>query len=286
MLKPDAKRIAWFLGLQRILHFPRYVMAPLTFPFRGRGAGLSQGAATPGRALSLCGEGNAKGKPNRFRALALPKLGPARSPVSSSPGGTTLPRLTGEVGSKQISGAALRRDLVTARPISRPPQSLGRSAGRLAVASQEFSGPQVSRRAIAVPGYSHFGFGGLGSLAPVRASPPELAILNAPTRPTSRSATAANGKIILEQPSSIATKQSSPMQLPASEPELISPDRGGTAGDGPPRGQPTVSMLHIDGSALGRWAVQHLERTLGKPSTGMTGVDPRAALPRSRVAPF
>jgi hypothetical protein len=44
--------------------------------------------------------------------------------------------------------------------------------------------------------------------------------------------------------------------------------------------------LHIDGSALGRWAIQHLERTLARPATGMTGVDPRASLPRSRVSPF
>jgi hypothetical protein len=47
-----------------------------------------------------------------------------------------------------------------------------------------------------------------------------------------------------------------------------------------------ASTLHLDGSALGRWAIQHLERTLGKPAAGMTGVDPRASLPRSRVSPF
>lgn len=49
---------------------------------------------------------------------------------------------------------------------------------------------------------------------------------------------------------------------------------------------PRTGTLHIDGAALGRWTVQHLERTLGKPSAGMTGVDPRATIPRSRVAPF
>ncbi len=48
----------------------------------------------------------------------------------------------------------------------------------------------------------------------------------------------------------------------------------------------TTSTLLVDGSALGRWAVQYLERALGRPATGMTGVDPRANLPRSRVAPF
>jgi hypothetical protein len=47
-----------------------------------------------------------------------------------------------------------------------------------------------------------------------------------------------------------------------------------------------VSTLHIDGSTLGRWAVRHMERTLGKPATGMTGVDPRAGLPRTHVSPF
>jgi len=44
--------------------------------------------------------------------------------------------------------------------------------------------------------------------------------------------------------------------------------------------------LHLDGSALGRWAVDHLERILSKPTAGMTGVDPRASSPRGRVSPF
>ncbi len=46
------------------------------------------------------------------------------------------------------------------------------------------------------------------------------------------------------------------------------------------------AVIHIDGSVLGRWAIQHLERSLGKPPTGMTGVDPRASKPRSRVSPY
>lgn len=48
----------------------------------------------------------------------------------------------------------------------------------------------------------------------------------------------------------------------------------------------SATTIHMDGSVLGRWAIQHLERTLGKPATGMTGVDPRANPPRSRVSPF
>jgi len=56
--------------------------------------------------------------------------------------------------------------------------------------------------------------------------------------------------------------------------------------DSYPRKASSAATIHIDGSALGRWAIQHLERALGKPTTGMTGVDPRATLPRSRVSPF
>lgn len=64
--------------------------------------------------------------------------------------------------------------------------------------------------------------------------------------------------------------------------------RAGTSGyqPHPCKASSSATMIHIDGSVLGRWAIQHLERALGKPSTGMTGVDPRASLPRSRVSPF
>ena len=47
-----------------------------------------------------------------------------------------------------------------------------------------------------------------------------------------------------------------------------------------------TGMLHLDGSALGRWAIEHLERNLRRPATGMTGVDPRLGAPRTHVAPF
>jgi hypothetical protein len=53
-----------------------------------------------------------------------------------------------------------------------------------------------------------------------------------------------------------------------------------------PKGQSSIQTLYLDGSALGRWAIQHLERALAKPTSGMTGIDPRAAIPRSRVAPY
>jgi hypothetical protein len=76
-------------------------------------------------------------------------------------------------------------------------------------------------------------------------------------------------------------------QAQASRHDALSSGQSRTTEDAQLQGsRPAVSTLHIDGSALGRWAVQHLERALGKPATGMTGVDPRATIPRSRVAPF
>jgi hypothetical protein len=45
-------------------------------------------------------------------------------------------------------------------------------------------------------------------------------------------------------------------------------------------------VLHLDGAALGRWAIQHLERALSKPANGITGIDPRATSPRGHVSPF
>ncbi len=49
---------------------------------------------------------------------------------------------------------------------------------------------------------------------------------------------------------------------------------------------PQQPTLHLDGAALGRWAVQHLERALSKPINGITGIDPRATVPRGFVSPF
>ncbi len=46
------------------------------------------------------------------------------------------------------------------------------------------------------------------------------------------------------------------------------------------------STAHFDGASLGQWTVQHLERILAKPASGMTGVDPRVNPPRGRVSPF
>ena len=69
--------------------------------------------------------------------------------------------------------------------------------------------------------------------------------------------------------------------------EAVSTELGASElSDHQPQRAPSASTLHLDGAALGRWAIQHLTRTLGKPTTGMTGVDPRITPPRSRIQPF
>jgi hypothetical protein len=95
------------------------------------------------------------------------------------------------------------------------------------------------------------------------------------------------GQPLLSQPTiSTASRHSSTNQNYVNTTESEAPEPIATERDTPVGHPPPASTLHIDGAALGRWAVQHLARTLGKPTAGMTGVDPRMNLPRSRVQPF
>jgi hypothetical protein len=65
---------------------------------------------------------------------------------------------------------------------------------------------------------------------------------------------------------------------PAAAPQASAP-RGfdDEAAGGAP--QVMEGRLEIDGAALGRWIAEHLAREAGRPPAGMTGVDPRLALP-------
>lgn len=73
--------------------------------------------------------------------------------------------------------------------------------------------------------------------------------------------------------------------MPISPPDGI-PDLASSRDDTPARAKAKPLRLHIDGHALGQWAIEHLTQTLGGPPSGITGIDPRAAPPRSRVSPF
>jgi hypothetical protein len=47
-----------------------------------------------------------------------------------------------------------------------------------------------------------------------------------------------------------------------------------------------TGAIILDGAALAQWVVNYLETALTRPQSGMTGVDPRAAQPMSRLTPF
>ena len=47
-----------------------------------------------------------------------------------------------------------------------------------------------------------------------------------------------------------------------------------------------TGTIILDGAALAQWMINYLEAVLTRPQSGMTGVDPRAAQPMSRLTPF
>ncbi len=230
-----------------------------------------------------------RGTPTRrihYQSLTLPLLHRARSSINRL-GGTTTLNLLKKSGPELLARAPRWRDLWSLPAMMAVGRSYEGSTGRRVVAVQDHSVSQSSRRATADQDDLKFGFGNLIPFAPIQPLSPKLGFQESRTGPAPRPAAAGSGETFMEQLPLSASEQRSSLQSVSSEHQLTSSDRDGTSGgDQPKHSRSTVSTLHIDGSALGRWTVQHLERALSKPSTGMTGVDPRAALPRSRVAPF
>jgi hypothetical protein len=286
MLKADATRIAWFLSLQRISHFPKYFMAPPTFQQRGRKSVASNLDVTPGQGLSSHSERMAPAQRNGFPALAVPMLQQATSPVNGFDRMTIL-RLITEAGSLLPAGAARSRELWNSPRFVTAGQTLDGPSRRQEAARHQSSGPHRNQGVSADPGDAQVGLDKLSPLAPTQFRSQNQDPQESRTDAASSRTKAGASATFSTQPPVLSTEQpSSPPGL-ASQYQSPSPDHDGTAQGGQSqRNRPTVSTLHIDGSALGRWTVQHLERSLGKPSTGMTGVDPRAAVPRGRVAPF
>jgi hypothetical protein len=166
-------------------------------------------------------------------------------------------------------------------------QALDVAAGRQAAPSRELSAPVGNRGVIANPGEMQGSSEKSVPLAPIHSRSPKQEFGEPQTDPASRPTEVGASDRFSGRPPLLSTEQPASAQGPAIENQSPVSDRDGAAGgDQSQSSRPTVSTLHIDGSALGRWTVQHLERALAKPSTGMTGVDPRATVPRNRVAPF
>jgi hypothetical protein len=286
MLKADATRIAWFLSLQRISHFPKYFMAPPRFPRRGRSAVVGDLDIAPGHDPSSRSDRMAPPQRNGFQALAVPMLQRAMSPVNSFDRMTIL-RLIMEAGPLLPAGAARSRELWNSPRFVTMGHTFDGSSRRQGAARQESSAPRRNQGVSAGSGEAQVGLEKLSPLAPIQFRSQKQDLREPRTDPASSWTEPGTGASFSAQSPVLSTEQPSSTPGLAPQYQSPSPDQDGTAAGGrSQRNRPTVSTLHIDGSALGRWTVQHLERSLGKPSTGMTGVDPRAAVPRSRVAPF
>jgi hypothetical protein len=144
MLKADATRIAWFLSLQRISHFPKYFMAPPTFQQRGRKSVASNLDVTPGQGLSSHSERMAPAQRNGFPALAVPMLQQATSPVNGFDRMTIL-RLITEAGSLLPAGAARSRELWNSPRFVTAGQTLDGPSRRQEAARHQSSGPPRNR---------------------------------------------------------------------------------------------------------------------------------------------
>jgi hypothetical protein len=286
MVKADAKRLTWFLGLQRLWHFPKFFMAPPAYSRRGRGLMAVDLETTGGHVRSSRGERAISTRSNGFRAPSLSQLNRAASPFDSS-GLTTVLRFAGAAASDSTKKLSSWRAVSNSPLVVKSAQFFEKHAGNRSAAGRESSTPQESSRLTDGSGDPGRRPEKAASLAPIHVFSISQHPGNFEDYPDPTPIATGAGEIAFGRPRFLPGEQPTLNQGFADQDQSPSSGRNGTADGGQPRrGGPAVATLHIDGSALGRWAVQHLERALGKPATGMTGVDPRATIPRSRVAPF
>ncbi len=284
MLKVDARRTTWFLDLRRLVQLPRYAVAPRRIlRFRRGSTAMDRGldpATLPVASKLVSG----LARPRRFGTDLVPMRRQTQSPVVQTTANDademTEPRY-------DVRGVAAT--------LWEPPDRFPNRTSRPVLAPYDDNRASVTE-APSHPGYRSYGSAvddhGTGvSTQPYALAPPAV-IGDIPMfaetmhNSTSGSAAARTASNASRQPSR-SGEQDTPWPDVAASDHRLAPDGDATAEEeAPGSNRPSVSVLHIDGAALGRWAVQHLERTLGRPATGMTGIDPRAALPRSRVAPF
>jgi hypothetical protein len=285
MPKADPKRISWYLSLQRILHFQGYSIAPRSISLQGHSLVAPDVYTTDAGAMSSQSEPISSYRSSSLQTLLLP-LDRQTSPTDSS-GLASAPRVTTAAASTSTSRFSRWRKVPISVQVSKLAEILQKHTGPKTAGGPKYSAPLKSnRRTIKSDGLG-FSSNKPIPIAPINMFSPEQRLTDSepfpnPTSIASRITDVAFGHFAIPPIEKPMLDQGfeGQYQLPPSGRD-VSIDRGQ-----PQRNKPVVSMLHIDGSALGRWAVQHLERALGKPATGMTGVDPRATIPRSRVAPF
>jgi hypothetical protein len=286
MQTPSRSRIAWFLRLQRIFVFPKHYLAPQAGRYRstklvGDEAGPVQcrdlGPFTdPATAASLV----------RRPVPGHLALRPSNKFITSSSSSTARAITAASAGS------------AAKRPIFRNVYQIAPGRRSLVMMSSALTSMAAGSkhdylRAIWGPTRDH-----AGSSIPTEI---QRRISFADTLPISRSIQnhrphqsaaertfiGASAETTLRAPPPPSTGDARSGQISVLNPRPSSGEPKPDLGRGLHRQNiRSASTVHLDGATLGQWAIQHLERALAKPSAGMTGVDPRASLPRGRVSPF
>ena len=282
----NTKRIAWFLSLQHVLGFPRHFLAPMALFFAHRGPvhlGVnSERQIPPGGHIKEVPDAWPRGVeklpiPQRYRT----------STAASSAGNPAARQSRSETIVKPLSPPARWKTDLPSAQLVKPQRLVHRSLrlsttpGRDIVIVQQLGrGRSASSTGSVAP--TKMPGKGLGSIP----SPPQKPHdLGASPDLFSNASNSWSTTLRPSTWSSVELDDSAKNLSP--QPQWSSEDPGDSQShNGIRPSKPSLSTLHIDGSMLGRWAIQHLERALGRPATGMTGVDPRATVPRSRVAPF
>jgi hypothetical protein len=281
----NSSRITWFVGLRQTIRFSRYSLAPLPkLPgFRGTSldhAEIATSAAPDTRTAAAVQQRSTILRPNPAVWLFASK--PAIASRDYLPGRRLVPLLSQPVsGRLAVRGADL-------------PQAAPRS---WASKPDEPRTVRIAKRVLFLTGGAprtpqRLDFTGSVSAAQTQFAPiggsSDTQGLTTPTTETSSRQTMRRDyprMSSINLPPANARQTANKSFIDSAEAE---PPEPGESEQGAPRQHrsPSASTLHIDGAALGRWTIEHLARTLGKPTTGMTGVDPRLTLPRSRVQPF
>lgn len=287
MYTASGNRIAWFLRLQRILQFPKYFLAP-TAPLRRpklvAGALAPDGPAvlrsSPGQPAIVTMRHTVAPEYQLARILHGPIAWLASSAIrarAAAPAANVVGRpIAHGVSSDDrptVAGIATHRSHMSV--VASPRQEDANAQWPLR------PNDAVANSLGAIQGHRSVG----EALLPPRSVASSVPWLHLPGRTSTRATT--ETLLRTPPPSSHAAGMDGSRQFSdmGTNSRAISQELDRSKEQQAPSTLPP-SNVYIDGAVLGQWAIQHLERVLARPATGMTGVDPRASLPRGRVSPF
>jgi hypothetical protein len=287
MQTPSRSRIAWFLRLQRILVFPKHFLAPQAGTYRSPELVGDEAGPVQRRDLGPVTHPAAEVSPVRRAVpdhLALRPLNKSMALSSSS---------TARAITAASAGRAVKRpmfqNVYRIAPGRRSPVTMNSAFTSMAAGSKH-----DYLRAIWGPTPDHAG-SSIRTEIQTRISFADTLPISRSIRNNQPQQSAAERTFISRSPETTLRAPPPPSTGDARSEQTSVLNRRPFSGGPPPdlgrslhrqeiRGG--ASTVHLDGATLGQWAIQHLERVLAKPSAGMTGVDPRASLPRGRVSPF